>query len=526
MSSKSKDIKNKEYAGIKQRVEDRLAAAKSKDNKGIKNRVESRLTAAKKKNKKQQNMSLTERINDRRINTWKEEEFSLEEDVKSKCRGKNYIYYISFNYKSNLLDRFNPLTKSHFEKKNTEKKTKLKIGDLVNYVPINSSSKNRGKIIKLQGYGDNILYTIKFENKILGQELDDLELRQFVEDKKNNEKYEQLIKVGNTDFYFCSKTKLIESEIEEYINNFVKKIFVPKERPKKIVMEDNKFKVKFVIPEKATPGMISSLSIKGKTLDVKIPKNFKTYEYYTTEIDNKLGKELNANPKRMEEKEKDILFTPSYIRAEEYGPYKKGERVHTDLNKPVKPSPQQVYVIEGAKIVKNQGKVYTIEDGETDKIKNLTVNVNLSLKLKLKKGENESRREELGRQIHNAIMNGTSHCNSAMNNLRNGLNQLMDTTSQKEKTKNDQKDRKKNVAEDIRSKRKNLRETGNSKRNEERENSRLPSEKDINTERKETKGGRRKTRRKRKKRKKTRRKKHKRKKTRRKMKKRKKTRRK
>jgi hypothetical protein len=164
---------------------------------------------------------------------------------------------------------------------------------------------------------------------------------------------------------------------------------------------------------------------------VDIPDKFKPYQYHKREIKDTLQGSINAkrNKTEMEDKIEKVLFIPSYIKASEYD----GESKILDLNALVEPGPNQSYIINGVKIIKNKktGNNYEMDDninlGDNSKIKNIKVNIELFLILKTKKIEGESRRKELWRKIHDMIMNNGT-CDNAMAKLRKGLDKAADIT--------------------------------------------------------------------------------------------------
>ena len=97
----------------------------------------------------------------------------------------------------------------------------------------------------------------------------------------------------------------------------------------------------------------------------------------------------------------------------------------------VEPGPNQLYLINGVKIIKNNGNNYEMEDGvslgDKKNTKNIKVNLELFLILKSKKPEREGRGRELRRIIHDMIMNNGT-CDDAMAKLRKGLDKAADVT--------------------------------------------------------------------------------------------------
>ena len=123
-------------------------------------------------------------------------------------------------------------------------------------------------------------------------------------------------------------------------------------------------------------------------------------------------------------------FIPSFIKASEYVYEKSDEEPEKDLDKLVKPSSKQKYKITSAKIVKQNGKNFSIKklpffDFEREPfIIDLYVILDLTLILKIDKPENESIGERAKRRATEMILNGPSKCPYYMAKVRKGVDEL------------------------------------------------------------------------------------------------------
>tara|TARA_B000000475_G_scaffold271392_1_gene269128 strand:- start:9473 stop:11335 length:1863 start_codon:yes stop_codon:yes gene_type:complete len=378
--------------------------------------------------------------------------YSKDIDVSKKC-GDKTLFNISFNYKTRLSGKkLFPLTDSNFEKKEKNITEKIDVGDIVKYIPRDKTDKNFGleaKVLKISELNGKKTYNIEFTNPILGNltKLKDLnEYEEYLEEEKGEKKEEkkeekminhkQLVKITKMNLFFCEDEEIdnketIGDKINEHVQNFVNKKFIPYEFPTKIINSGNSWFVEFLIPQNAVAGSTSTIQINNETVGVDIPDKFKPYQYHKIEIKDTLQGSINAKRKRieMEEKIEKVLFIPSYIKASEYD----GESKILDLDVLVEPGPNQLYVIKGVKIIKNKetGNNYEIADNvslsDKSKIKNIKVNLELFLILKSKKPEGESRKDELKRKIHDMIMNNGT-CDDAMANLRKAVDKAADVT--------------------------------------------------------------------------------------------------
>jgi len=264
------------------------------------------------------------------------------------------------------------------------------------------------------------------------------------ENKENKEKksekminHKQLVKITKMNLFFCedesiSNKETLVNKINEHVQNFVNKKFIPYEFPTKIKKSKTMdgWVVEFLIPQNAVAGSITTIKIKNETIGVKIPKNFKPYQYHKMLIEDTLQGSINAkeDKKKMEEKIEKVGFIPSYIKGSEYD----GESKILDLDALVEPGPNQLYLIDGVKIIKTKdGNNYEMEDGvslgDKKNTKNIKVKLELFLILNSKKPEGESRGQELKRKIHDMIMNNGT-CDDAMAKLRKGLDKAADVT--------------------------------------------------------------------------------------------------
>ena len=374
--------------------------------------------------------------------------YSKDIDVSKKC-GDKTLFNISFNYKTRLSGKkLFPLTDSNFEKKEKNITEKIDVGDIVKYIPRDKTDKNFGleaKVLKISDLNEKKTYDIEFTNPILGNltKLKDLnEYEEYLEEEKGEKKekminHKQLVKIAKMNLFFCedesiSNKETLVDKINEHVQNFVNKKFIPYKFPTKIKKSGamGSWSVEFLIPQNAVAESVSTIQIKDETVGVMIPKNFKPYQYLKIKIDNNLQGSINAKEKRRMKEVKDkVLFIPSYIKASEYD----GESKILDLDALVEPGPNQLYVINGVKIIKNKktGNNYEMDDnislGDKNKTKNIKVNLELFLILKSKKKEGESRGQELRRRIHDIIMNNGT-CDNAMAKLRKGLDKVADVT--------------------------------------------------------------------------------------------------
>ena len=421
----------------------------------IKERIKRRQDAGKKKyyrdNYIDDTAELFERINERKKQ--KVTTYSKVKDVEDKC-GDKTLFNISFNYKTRLSgEKLFPLTDSNFEKKEKNITEKIDVGDIVEYIPKNKNDKNfalEAKVLKISEINGKKTYNIEFTNPILGNltKLKDLnEYEEYLEEEKGEKKEEkkekminhkQLVKITKMNLFFCedesiSNKETLGNKINEHVKNFVNKKFIPYEFPTKIKKSKTMggWVIKFLIPQNAVAESISTIKIKNETVGVRIPENFKPYQYHKMLIEDTLQGSINAkeDKKEITEKIKKVLFIPSYIKASEYD----GESKILDLDALVEPGPNQLYVIKGVTIIKNKktGNNYKLADNvslsDKSKTKNIKVNLELFLILKSKKTEGESRGQELKRRMHDMIMNN-GPCDDAMAKLREGLNKVADIT--------------------------------------------------------------------------------------------------
>ena len=116
-------------------------------------------------------------------------------------------------------------------------------------------------------------------------------------------------------------------------------------------------------------------------------KKFKPYQYHKMLIEDTLQGSINAKEdKKMEEKIEKVAFIPSYIKGSEYD----GESKILDLDALVEPGPNQLYLIDGVKIIKTKdGNNYEMEDNvildKNTNTKNIKANLELFLILNSKK---------------------------------------------------------------------------------------------------------------------------------------------
>ena len=402
----------------------------------------------------------------RRIESRKKPEvttYSKDIDVSKKC-GDKTLFNISFNYKTRLSGKkLFPLTDSNFEKKEKNITEKIDVGDIVKYIPRDKTDKNFGleaKVLKISELNGKKTYNIEFTNPILGNltNLKDLnEYEEYLEEEKGEKKEEkkekminhkQLVKITKMNLFFCedesiSNKETLGDKINEHVQNFVNKKFIPDEFPTKIKKSKTMggWVVEFLIPQNAVAGSISTIKIKNETVGVRIPENFKPHQYHKMLIEDTLQGSINAKEdrKKMEEKIEKVAFIPSYIKGSEYD----GESKILDLDALVEPGPNQLYLIDGVKIIKTKdGNNYEIEDGvslgDKKNTKNIKVNLELFLILNSKKPEGESRGQELKRKIHDMIMNNGT-CDDAMEKLRKGLDKAADVTPNIERSTKDVK---------------------------------------------------------------------------------------
>ena len=381
--------------------------------------------------------------------------YSKDIDVSKKC-GDKTLFNISFNYKTRLSGKkLFPLTDSNFEKKEKNITEKIDVGDIVKYIPRDKTDKNFGleaKVLKISDLNEKKTYNIEFTNPILSNltKLKDLnEYEEYLEEENKEKKEEksekminhkQLVKITKMNLFFCedesiSNKETLGDKINEHVQNFVNKKFIPYEFPTKIKKSKTMrgWVVEFLIPQNAVAGSTSTIKIKKETVGVKIPENFKPYQYHKMLIEDTLQGSINAKTKdgnnyKMKEKIEKVGFIPSYIKGSEYD----GESKILDLDALVEPGPNQLYLIDGVKIIKTKdGNNYEMEDnvslGDKKNTKNIKVNLELFLILNSKTPEGESRGQELKRKIHDMIMNNGT-CLSAMAKLRKGLDKAADIT--------------------------------------------------------------------------------------------------
>ena len=436
MATKINKKKNKEKENMKKRIDRRRKAGKKIHDDDIDDTAE-----------------LIKRINNRKkpeVTT-----YSKDIDVSKKC-GDKTLFNISFNYKTRLSGKkLFPLTDSNFEKKEKNITEKIDVGDIVKYIPRDKTDKNFGleaKVLKISELNGKKTYNIEFTNPILGNltKLKDLnEYEEYLEEENKEKKEEksekminhkQLVKITKMNLFFCedesiSNKETLGDKINEHVQNFVNKKFIPYEFPTKLKKSKTMggWVVEFLIPQNAVAGSTSTIKIKNETVGVKIPENFKPYQYHKMLIEDTLQGSINAKTKdgnnyKMKEKIEKVGFIPSYIKGSEYD----GESKILDLDALVEPGPNQLYLIDGVKIIKTKdGNNYEMEDGvslgDKKNTKNIKVKLELFLILNSKKPEGESRKDELKRKIHDMIMNNGT-CDDAMAKLRKGLDKAADVT--------------------------------------------------------------------------------------------------
>ena len=432
-----------------------MATKINKEKEDMKKRIDRRRKAGKKIHDDDDDIDDTAELI-KRINNRKKPEvttYSKDIDVSKKC-GDKTLFNISFNYKTRLSGKkLFPLTDSNFEKKEKNITEKIDVGDIVKYIPRDKTDKNFGleaKVLKISELNGKKTYNIEFTNPILGNltKLKDLnEYEEYLEEEKGEKKEEkkekminhkQLVKITKMNLFFCedesiSNKETLGGKINEHVQNFVNKKFIPYEFPNKIKKSKTMggWVVEFLIPQNAVAGSISTIKIKNETVGVRIPENFKPYQYHKMLIEDTLQGSINAKEdrKKMEEKIEKVAFIPSYIKGSEYD----GESKILDLDALVEPGPNQSYLITGVKIIKNKktGNNYELADnvslGDKKNTKNIKVKLELFLILNSKKPEGESRGQELKRKIHDMIMNNGT-CDDAMAKLRKGLDKAADVT--------------------------------------------------------------------------------------------------
>jgi len=374
--------------------------------------------------------------------------YSKDIDVSKKCGAKT-LFNISFNYKTRLSGKkFFPLTESNFHKNEKNITEKIDVGDIVKYIPRDKTDKNFGleaKVLEISELNGKKTYNIEFTNPILDNltKLKDLnEYEEYSEGEKKEEKKEkminhkQLVKITKMNLFFCedesiSNKETLTGKINEHVQNFVNNKFIPYKFPTRIKTSKTMggWVIEFLIPQNAVAGSTTTIKMKNETVGVKIPKDFKPYQYHKMLIEDILQGSINAkeDKKPMKEKIEKVAFIPSYIKGSEYD----GESKILDLDALVEPGPNQLYLINGVKIIKNNGNNYEMEDGvslgDKKNTKNIKVNLELFLILKSKKPEREGRGRELRRIIHDMIMNNGT-CDDAMAKLRKGLDKAADVT--------------------------------------------------------------------------------------------------
>tara|TARA_B100000900_G_scaffold126708_2_gene107038 strand:- start:26431 stop:28284 length:1854 start_codon:yes stop_codon:yes gene_type:complete len=443
---------NNKKEEMKKRIEQRAKSGskKAKKEEEMKQRIDRRRARAGKKMDDDDTAELIKRIENRKkpeVTT-----YSKDIDVSKKC-GDKTLFNISFNYKTRLSGKkLFPLTDSNFEKKEKNITEKIDVGDIVKYIPRDKTDKNFGleaKVIKISELNNKKTYDIEFTNPILGNltKLKDLnEYEEYLEEKNKEKKEEksekminhkQLVKITKMNLFFCEDESIDNKEtlmnkINEHVQNFVNNKFIPYKFPTKIKKSKTMdgWVVEFLIPQNAVAGSITTIKIKNETVGVRIPKNFKPYQYHKMLIEDTLQGSINAkeDKKKMEEKIEKVGFIPSYIKGSEYD----GESKILDLDALVEPGPNQLYLIDGVKIIKTKdGNNYEMEDGvslgDKKNTKNIKVKLELFLILNSKKPEGESRGQELKRKIHDMIMNNGT-CDDAMAKLRKGLDKAADVT--------------------------------------------------------------------------------------------------
>ena len=114
--------------------------------------------------------------------------------------------------------------------------------------------------------------------------------------------------------FFCEDETIgnketLTEKINEHVQNFVNKKFIPYKFPTKI---KGRF-VKLLIPQNAVAGGESTIQIKNETVGVKIPEKFKPFQYHKLEIIDTLQGSINAKDDKedMVDREDKVLFIPS-----------------------------------------------------------------------------------------------------------------------------------------------------------------------------------------------------------------------
>lgn len=228
------------------------------------------------------------------------------------------------------------------------------------------------------------------------------------------------------------------SKIDRKIKDIVQVGFLggnKNNRPKIEKNVNGKWMLTFIIP-KGLPKFDRRITVpvinhKNQQVNivVDVPPGIASDQRYTLEIDPTLNPEYN-NLKKMVAKTIKTDFIPTFIKASEYVYENSSEDAEKDLNKLVKPSSKQKYKILDAKIVKQDGRNFSIKklpffdlDREPFMV-DLYVVLDLKLILRLDKQEDETIGQRAQRRATEMILNGTSKCPDYMEKVMMGADEL------------------------------------------------------------------------------------------------------
>ena len=230
----------------------------------------------------------------------------------------------------------------------------------------------------------------------------------------------------------------LSSKIDRKIKDIVRVGFLggnKKNRPKIEKNINGKWMLTFIVP-KGLPEFDRRITVpvinhkkQQVNIVVDVPPGIASEQRYTLEINPTLNPEYN-NLKKMVAKTIKTDFKPTFIKASEYVYENSSEEAEKDLNKLVKPSSKQKYKILDAKIVKQDGRNFSVKKlpfFDLDRepfIVDLYVVLDLKLILRLDKQEDETIGQRAQRRATEMILNGTSKCPDYMAKVRKGVDEL------------------------------------------------------------------------------------------------------
>ena len=378
------------------------------------------------------------------------------------CSQDKVLYRVTFGYKSNLSgDKIFPVTYQNFNENFLEGINKINPGDLVIYKSKKKNDPSHGKnakVIKVMkeyrlGKVKKTFYEIEFVNPIISPNNEiinkkkvfafNLERTQknveyficqstFLPNNLKNNNWKTYFNLDDTNKPTYPKIERLNDDIKNVLNNDIENmvkvgfLLGKKGQRPKIYKKDKKFYISFLMPKNSIPGQQITVPVTDgnniKNIIVKIPKEQNGIvpginQYIkNVEVERELNTHIYDTLKSMSSnKDIDTEFKPTFIKGSEYV----GSKKQIDLDKLVKPSDEQKYVITSANIIKQNNdnfsfkKIDLFNTNENQLVYDLYVLVNLKLKLKLKgpdKIEEDNIIKKAQRYGTEIIMNSSQNC--------------------------------------------------------------------------------------------------------------------